>query len=405
MGSLPGYLAYQVYLNFKIVPKYGIGDDAVLSMTLALYNWLVGTYSGFIIFVGLCLVAYSLASNNLNGAWRPIFVVLALLSFLIRSTTEYPALPFYYSLITLPLTFASKVRDFGDFGKCVLLLPILVMVSKLGLIFGDDMKRISAGKIPEETEFSNLVKSLTVEGDRILAYSFNNFQYLASRRLPASGNIFYLPWQEKYNENPVFGVKIDSCADLKKNKPKVMMLDKWNFANKYSWESYAGCFDGVVEKEYVQVLRRPYYIRKELANESNLGALPSDFRMRASPELKSDTTIPLIFTQSSKGFGLMKRIGVMFGTHQRINRGTGEITLRGENRNWSQQFLLEDLADNKYRYFELAPEVFTRGEIRSLSGEGVSVWESHLVNNFRVTCVVYEYTSGQKLFTPACPTQ
>ena len=63
-------------------------------------------------------------------------------------------------------------------------------------------------------------------GEKIAAYSWHPFQYIVSERLPISGAFVFMPWQAKYNENPIFGIKIDPCVDLKAHKPKVMMVDK-----------------------------------------------------------------------------------------------------------------------------------------------------------------------------------
>ena len=121
-----------------------------------------------------------------------------------------------------------------------------------------------AHQIPRETEFSRIVQQYTQADDKIIAYSFVNYEYIAANRLPASGNFFYLPWQKAYNENPVLGIKIDACEDIANYRPKVMLINKWLVWGVYPWESYGGCIQQILDEQYIKWPNRPYYIRKDL---------------------------------------------------------------------------------------------------------------------------------------------
>jgi hypothetical protein len=117
--------------------------------------------------------------------------------------------------------------------------------------------------VPKQTPFSELVKRYTDKNDRILAYSFQNYQYILADRLPGSANFFYLPWQAKYTEGPVLGVTLDACEDIKKNRPKMLLIDKMNVNGEWPWESYAACIQSVINQDYQQVRGTHYYIRSD----------------------------------------------------------------------------------------------------------------------------------------------
>jgi len=94
----------------------------------------------------------------------------------------------------------------------------------------------------------------------------------------------------------------------------------------------------------------------------------------------------------------------MFGTYVRQNPGEAELRLKGpDGAEFVQRFSLPDLADNKYRYFDLDSKRYVSGEIVSITGDGVSTWESHSEKGGVNTCITYEYNNGKRRFTPGCP--
>ena len=46
-----------------------------------------------------------------------------------------------------------------------------------------------------------------------------------------------------------------------------MLIDKWKVWDRYSWDSYAGCIQKIIDKDYSQVLGKPYYIRKDILSD------------------------------------------------------------------------------------------------------------------------------------------
>ncbi len=88
-----------------------------------------------------------------------------------------------------------------------------------------------------------------------------------AKRLPASGQFFYLPWQADIEKEPVLGIRLDACADISKAMPKVLKLDQWRVFGLYSWDRYGQCIQQLADTHYVKIKDKPFYVRKDLASE------------------------------------------------------------------------------------------------------------------------------------------
>ena len=126
--------------------------------------------------------------------------------------------------------------------------------------------------------------------------------------------------------------------------------------------------------------------------------------MQPSAQLGASAPIRILMTSGHRNQDAgLKRIGVLFGTYARQNPGEAELRLaRADGSVLARRFSLADLADNKYRYFDLDSKHYSAGEIVSISGGGVSAWENH-DDKAASTCVNYEYADGKRRFTPGCP--
>ena len=285
---------------------------------------------------------------------------------------------------------------------------LLLFHISLSMLVTGDQAKLAAARIPRETEFSRLVQSLTLPGDRIIAYSFRNYQYIASRRLPASGDFFYLPWQEEYNRAPRYGIRIDACSDIKSAAPKVMLIDKWNVWDRFPWMSYAGCVQDIIDTSYVQVPNRPYYIRKDLVAVftsalSHAGSLT----MAPSAPLGADAPIalkPIAALSEFTGDRKLTGLSVMFGTHARINPGTARLELtRQDGSLLTTDISLPDLADNGYAHFAFPADIYKGARIVAVTGGGVSVWESLNAAGQSFSCLQFTFSDGTQSFTQGCP--
>lgn len=129
------------------------------------------------------------------------------------------------------------------------------------------------------------------------------------------------------------------------------------------------------------------------------------YSVQPSAQLNSSNKINISMTSNhQKQSSALKRIGIMFGTYSIQNPGEAELRLKGiDGSSFIQRFPLPELADNQYRYFYPDSKNPIEGEIVSLSGGGISTWESHDEKNGIHTCIIYEYVDGRRGFTPGCP--
>ena len=405
IGSIPGYLAFHIYLNARVLPLFydGLGVDQLM---LTAFHNTADDLPQFTILL-MTVAATSVLANREKGLpWRSILLAGGLASLLIRGP-GFHALPYFYALLAIPLVFFYNRPVPTRQAQLVALAFALVCIVKVSLMVPREARKLASQPLNKSTEFAKLAEFFTQKGDRIVAYSFQNNEYIAADRLPVSGHFFYLPWQEKYNENPKFGIKIDACKEIAEYRPKVMLIDKKNVWDRFPWATYASCIQKLIDTDYVQWPERPFYIRKDLVTQEmgiNLSGGPPRKKL-ASSQLGAGSPIPVLTTPEHQAQNsALKRIGVMFGTYERRNFGEAELRLTGpDGAQFSKRFSLSDLADNRYRYFDLDAKRYTAGEIAAISGGGVSTWNSIGENGSAHTCIIYEYVDGKFRFTPGCP--
>jgi hypothetical protein len=187
---------------------------------------------------------------------------------------------------------------------------------------------------------------------------------------------------------------------------KVMLVLNSKVWDRFEWETYGGCIDGILEADYLQVPNRPYFVRSDLVvNPTHLTEMDASATMVPSPQLTSNESIQLHVLPDSSGLVEPKLIGVavMFGTYQRTNQGSATLVLSGPTREERIDFDLSQLADNQFQKFDFNPGDFTSMEILSAGGGGVSVWESHSDSHGQLSCIRYFYEDGRVDFTPGCP--
>lgn len=260
-GSLPGFFAFHIYLNSKVLPLYN-GGQSPAQLIFTAFKAVTGSIAGF---STLCLVVASVAASarfEKSFPWRSLLLAAGIGSLLIRGD-DFHGLPYYYALLALPIALLANVVLSAQAVQVIMCLALICM-AKLSMVLPGERERLRSVRNPVVTEFSQLAEAFTSQDDRVIVYSFNNNEYIASHRLPASGHFFYLPWQEKYNEDPQYGIKIDACQDIKTYGPKLMMIDKWKVWGAFSWESYAGCIQQTLDSDYVQMTGKPYYLRKDI---------------------------------------------------------------------------------------------------------------------------------------------
>ena len=276
VGSLAGFFAFHFYLNLKVLPllDFGQGSFPVVVLLQRVFEGLINEFDSFAIFVCVAIGIAKLSYQEKALPWRSILLGVAISSLLVRGL-GFQGLPYYYAALAFPILFFQDIRKVNLTASLILITAFIVCLLKFHMYFQSDEVRMRLKQIPTTTEFGELAKKVTKPEDKIIAYSFHNHEYIAAQRLPASGNFFYLPAQAKYNENPVLGIKIDTCEDIKTTKPKLMLIDKANYANRFPWESYAGCVQNILSSDYTQIAGRPYYLRNDIKLSQVASASPA----------------------------------------------------------------------------------------------------------------------------------
>lgn len=404
-GSFAGFLAFHLYLNAKVLPFYS-GLQPGMALIWNALSVATADFAHVLSLVAVLLSASMLARKDARFPWRTLLVLAGLCSLLMRGADVH-GMPYFYAILPLIGLSLSAVDTKSPASRPLLLAFLLLCLAKVSLLLPGDQQKIESQPVPVQTEFSRLVADFTDEGDRIIAYSFMNIEYLASHRLPASGHFFYLPWQEKYNEQPKFGIAIDACGQIRQAAPKVMYINKWKVWDKFPWDSYASCVQALIDSNYLQVPDRPFYVRKDLLRGFERYRVPGTRRLVASPALEKTRRIKLHIDKDLIAMSrdhALTAIEIRFGTHARINPGKARLMLEeagGER--VSLEFSLAGLADNRYQRFDIPQGSYIAGDIQWRTGVGISTWESHDENGPDLTCVRYVFSDGSRGLTPGCP--
>jgi hypothetical protein len=267
-----GSIGYQFYPNTLM--------GGSINIINALTHNLAGIFSGFfiIIFATNFIFKERIFSWSAIYSWRLFILLIGLTSLLIRGGGGPYALPYYYAILCLPIYLIHHKN--GEIPNFLIISIIIGCLIKLSLFMPSDSIQLLKNKIPEYSEFSDIVKKVTNKNDKIIAYSFRSYEYILSNRLPASANFTYSPWQNLYNQSPKFNIKMDACEEINKIKPKIMLIDKLNFWGEFPWLTYGSCIDNILIRYYYKIPDRPYYVRKDIA---------SNFKNTISSELEKNT--------------------------------------------------------------------------------------------------------------------
>lgn len=386
-SSISGFWVYHIYFNSQLYAA----STQTSTMINNIIDVTLNNMLGFLTAIYLFMIAGILHIHSKERYfWRGIAVILIVASYFIRGPIWcFHGLPYWYSLLAVSSVFfiriksPLKVRSADETATILrnspVLFLVLICIFKLSLFFPGELKMISLQQIPKETDFSRLVKTITTRDDRILALSFQNFEYIASDRLPASAHFFYLPWQALYSKNPKMGLINNLKDDILKNRPKIIMADKWTVFDKkeFAWLNYAADIEEVLESEYYQIRNKPYYIRNDINLEDyDFGFLsdlpyyyfayndyfPVDERSNIGEITEGKTyyqLIPYIKADTING------ISLIFSTYSRKNNGKIRATLKTpDNRYIHQEYVNISIVthDSFYDFYFDEPWTGMKGE-------------------------------------------
>ena len=143
----------------------------------------------------------------------------------------------------------------------IILLYSTIYILSIGLSIID--------KIDEEIyvtdygkEYKDIILAVTEETDTIWAVPLKAELYFVTKRMPANGNLFYLPWQ---SIKPGVNEKIQK--DLLEEKPKVIIYhgDEWLWGDTILTSSYCKWLEDILKQYYfsIQGLEKVYFLKED----------------------------------------------------------------------------------------------------------------------------------------------
>jgi len=254
-----------------------------------------------------------------------------------------------------------------------------------------------------------LISELVDNDKDLLALIFRPSIYIDTRKSPASGHYYYLPWQAAYNKNTIRGYKIDICKDLESNQPTIIFFDNWKVWDRYSIQDYEPCVVDFINSKYLAVTKGGYFYI-----QSN--RFTQDYSILNVDERKISTTLPLedlnpielkTLIPENKNTYPLKRIGIKIDTYGQTIPGDAVLEISTIDGNISHQtFSLPELKNHHYRYFDVPDKVnISLASVRILagSGKGISAMEVESIDGNMLTCINYIYSDNRIAVTPGCP--
>jgi len=443
-GDLIGYFVYHFYFNYAIYRKYaGVSLGNVLN-TFSMSFGRLGIIHSF----SLLLLCYSLC--NFWILLRSSPRKAGLLATILSSTLLCAAVVFtnvlghpaygdanFVNLIAALFSAATALsidRALVAAPHRRLVISTLWSVGALALAavvggsadlwFGarrQDAPNYMSALRPEQTPIYRFIRSIAKKEDDLLVLPFHPGGYVKADRLPTSGNLYYSNLQAEYNRNAVLGYRLDICGDIRAHRPSVIWLFNWRWWDISSLDEHEPCVLSLITQGYKPLtFDSPWHIRNDIF-EAAVQQLPKDAvtKLEYLPELGYrpggpevlQRTVPLTMGSSidirlspthEAQKSALSRIALLLAMDDKRNSGEAEIHLTGPGGvEFVRRFALPELPDNHYYYFDVAANRYTKAELRSVTGRGLRVWESHLYHVY--TCAIYEYVDGSRRYTPACP--
>ncbi len=277
-GSFRGFVRdVFVFNKFAYAPfTNAFGDSSVTRMTWrGIVEWTQlldprkdvlpagsrGMMFAFLLLVlGAVLSAIRLARNGRNlglrdrGGPNPLLASAGLVLFLAVSRLrgfDFRALPFFILGLTaavltggLILATGRRIRDAALFA--VLTGPILVLAIR------DPLNRVDVDRPalwpPELPSIAEHIRRNSRPEERIAAFAACPRLYLEARRRPATGSLFFLPWQAHWEE--LHPAEPTTCQQLQAAAPRFVFLSPDRIWGLFPWEGYSGCIDRLVKENY-----------------------------------------------------------------------------------------------------------------------------------------------------------
>lgn len=428
-GDLPGYFIDHFYFNLVVYSKFAdLSPFAVLKNLTVSFTPQLGIHAATLglMSVWIFYFLWSRQTVRLGRSPRCNAAALALIASGIFFTNPNPDF-FYHDDPFLIANFALFALMTGLYKQASIsiserraliriavlavaaILALEVTGSRAGNVFSSAGEAEFAARLkPLSTGIYQFVRSVTREDGDLLALEYNPIVYIRADRNPMSGAFFYFPWQAAYNRKPFKGYEFDMCSDIQHKRPAVIWFFNWRVWNKYSIEMYEPCVLPLITRDYMPIgFNSPWYVRNDVLVRYS-GSLPNDpdaeeltrATLQRSGENKKGSIKIIMTPEHEKRPAQLHRIGILFAS--RLPQGDARLVLRAtDGSTFSVAFRLSSVVPNRYRYFDLYPNVYRAGEIIEASSGDVRLWEGSL--DQASTCIIYEYADSSRAYTPSCP--
>lgn len=404
VGSLPGYLAYHFYLNAEVLPAFN-GGQGPEQLLYAIVKSATDSLESVLLLGIVALALASLSKREPGLPWRTLLLGAGLAMLLMRGgDLQFHRLAYLYAVPALVLVLFRRFELRGRHAWLPLAVVAGLAALKLSAVLPDDRARFERLRTPERTEFSELARQVTDRQEPIIAYAFHNLDYLLAARRPASGNYFYFPWQHVYNQSPVLGVRISACEQIAQARPKVMLIDKADVYDRYPWNSYGGCVQALMDRDYTRIANHPFYLRNDIDPEAlGLGREADGYRTEPGPRLRAGQPLPLqLQVDATQPLAALE---IRLADSDRTPDGTIRLRLRAtDGSTLTVDHSLAAGRRGESQRIEIEPGVYRTATLEALDGDSeIRLLRSRSDDGTARPCLIQEYDSGRRRFTPGCP--
>lgn len=271
--SWDGFYALHIYLNTKIMPNYYTNyyPNNLSEILLNIARYSTSNFAGVLSVFFLIFVFLNMYLKQKLFSWKYVLnfrfalMFIGIISLFLRGSGVH-GLAYYYAILCLPAFFIYLRPIASKYSKSFLsaiFLFLIISSIKMSLLMSRDVNNFKDHKLNNSSEFSRIVKIMTIPTDRIIAYSWQPYEYILSNRLPATASPAYFPWVKYYDEHPIKDIAFNTCQRFNIAKPKVVLIDNKNIRELFPWNTYGECIDDILIKDYL-IIKEHIYLRKDL---------------------------------------------------------------------------------------------------------------------------------------------
>lgn len=263
-GSIDGYFAYHIYLNAVILNE----GKGILEYLMQIFNFYILDFNNILTLI--VLLGLNLKMNKLGEKkFRNLLLIPMMMSLVLRDEHVFSFGGMTYIIIFIGMGMLFIIDESENTSSFSISKSLPLIIASLICIVLLVFPKITLNRfwgIPNDSDFSRITKRITSVDEKILAFSFRSHEYLLSDRMPASAHFIYLPIQAMYNQKPYKNIYVNVAEDMKKEKPKIILIDGWSLIQEpgFDWYTYADDVMKIVYTDYYKLDDKPIYIRRDI---------------------------------------------------------------------------------------------------------------------------------------------